>query len=382
MKTIVLLTLAVLAAVAFAQGPTLQTYFGHTLYNLDLLTAYQSNPSTNPPYLPPVDEEQLCYLVGAISGCSGCQWGTQDLCRWVGQSWGPAGEFFQCVPRTSAQDLEAFDVVYDASYQCPSDPEESPVYTDTLFTASGPIVPEVASLIHNTYHEMLFGEVEYKPWPVDRTSLYSEHGALNVFGLNDALLRAAGDFVRPEVTCATLNDPEALDMLLDEDSICNIPPLFAFDADYPLKHRVVDELVQGLLGTENDVFCLKAIWGAYLSTRCPEYGVAVSGISYSLYRSFYDNCSPFPWRSVHIGPTMVQLPVGNTTVGVPYSIFALPIVPDGTPFSLSDITIPVSNQFEDWSEIDEIDVDVSYYVENNEYDIFGYSNLYCPNLGA
>jgi len=392
------LFLALFAAAALAQGPTRVNYLKHTLYNMDLLSAYISNPVDGPAfYLPPVDEEQLCYLTGAISGCSGCQWGTQDLCRWVGQTW-PGGEFYQCLSRTASEDLisHADDVlaqygvvIYDASYQCPAEAVDERTYTETLFTAAGlPIVPEVASLIHSTYHEMLFGDVEYKPWAVDRTALYSEHGAMNVYGLHAGLFLAAGDFVRPSVTCATLNDPEALSILVSniQNPVCpnSVFPPSDETAGY---HRVIDELVNGLLGTSNDVFCLEAIWGAYLSTRCPEYGVAISGISYSLYRSFVDNCSPSPWRVVNLGPTMVNLPgPNNSVIQIPFSIFGLPIVPDGTPFALDDITIPVSTRFEEWSEIDEIDEASSYNVVYDEthlgdFNIYDFSNFFCFGLG-
>jgi len=237
---------------------------------------------------------------------------------------------------------------------------------------------------------MRFGDVEYKPWAVDRTSLYSEAGALNVYGINAGLFWGAGDFVRPGVTCADLNDPEALEALIP-NSVNNVSnpvcshSVFPPSAETFGSHRVIDELVVGLLGTENDVFCLKAIWGAYLSTRCPEYGVAISGISYSLYRSFVDNCAPAPWRDVHLGPTLVQLPTQNGTIGVPYSIFGLPIVPDGTPFALDDITIPVSNEFEDWVEIDEIDEESSYQTiyDDTHYpfpNLYDYSNFFCINV--
>src|SRR5690348_2477362 len=100
---------------------------------------------------------------------------------------------------------------------------------------------------------------------------------MNFFGLNAGLFLANLDFVRSEVTCADLNDPEALDRLVS--NVLPFPgppqlnPICQFSVFPPSEetngyHRVIDELVQGILGTSNDVFCLKAIWGAYLSTRC------------------------------------------------------------------------------------------------------------------
>jgi hypothetical protein len=329
------------------------------LFNLDLFTAYISDPTI--PYLPFVNESQLCYLVGAISGCSGCELGTEGLCSWIG-TYLPdpvlpsIGAFYQCVPKSTSKFLQQLDyvVVWNASHNCPVDPLHEPPYTHRLWTARGPLESERASLIHNTFHDMKFADVDTHPWPVDRTALYSAAGGMELWGYNDAFFRLAGDN-RAEVTCATLNDPTALDLLVGSDSTCT---------SNPFPHRWIDELVTGVLWNENDAFCLNAIWGAYLSTRCPKYGEAVSGIAYSLYLNLFRNCLPnnqiahgVPVRAVHIGPSVVNLGGG---IAVPFNIFGLPIVPDGTPFALHDITVPTSEQWEEYTGIDNIHLGSEY----------------------
>jgi len=383
MKTIALLAVlcVAFAGLASAAGlPTTKHTWGKiTLYNQDLLTAYVSNPTVDQStlYLPPVDEEQLCYLVGAISGCSGCQLGTQNLCTWVGSDDAnvvPFGEFYQCVPSKSADELITLGVVWDASYFCPVDPNDEKPFVNTLYSLEGAnpaktLVPERASLIHNTFHEMTFGDVEYRPWPVDRTSLYSEAGAMKLWGYYDYLFYPQGDFIRPTLDCASFNDRTLLDTQVLTDNVCDVNNTFIMhDAVFGTAsvHTIMEELVQGALVTENDVYCLNAIWGSYLSTRCPEYGVAVSGISYSLYLSFYENCFPTGYRNVNLGPSKVNIALG---VSIPFSIFGLPIVPDSTPFALETLSIPASAQFGDYTEIDEVDVESSYYED--------YANWWC-----
>jgi len=321
-------------------------------------------------------------LVGVLSGCSGCALGTQNLCTWLGQTMpliAGGGEFYQCVPSKDAGTLINLAIgYYNASYFCPVDPDQAPIYTHDLWTATGPVPVEVASLYLNTYEEMEFADVDVEPWVVDRTSLYADHGALWTFGVNAGLFLANGDINRPYVDCNTLNDDEALDANIP-GNVTGVCPI--------TNHPLVDELVTGIIATENDVFCLKAIWGAYLSTRCPQYGVAVSGISFSLYLSFVDNCSPDALfadgpetfhRAVEIGPTFVTVPAGLGTVQVPYSIFGYPIVPDGTPFALEDITVPVSAEFEDWADLDLVTYESSYaaslFLEGNDSYGLAYDN--------
>jgi len=323
------------------------------LYNFDLFTAYVSDPSI--PYLPFVDEAQLCYLVGAISGCSGCQHGTQDLCSWVGTYLPtpvppyPNGAVYQCVPKETSAFLQANDLGWNASFGCPVDPLDEPPFTELLWTFKGPLESERASLIHNTFHDLNLASVDTHPWPVDRTSLYSAAGGMELWGYNYGFFDLNED-IRGDVTCATLNDKTALDLIYGSDAGCNsgLAP-----------HRLIDELLQGLLMNENDAFCLEAIWGSYLSTRCPKYGEAVSGIAYSLYLNLFRNCLAnfadgrpnIPTRAVHIGPSLVQVALG---VNVPFSILGLPVVPDGTPFALHDITVPPNEKFEEFVGIDSV----------------------------
>jgi hypothetical protein len=355
------------------------------LFNFDLFTAYISDPTV--PFLPFVNESQLCYLVGAISGCSGCQHGTQGLCSWVGTylqtvPFGELAAVYQCVPKDTASYLEANDLGWNASFSCPADPLDEPPFTELLWTSKGPLESERASVIHNTFHDLHFGDVDTRPWPVDRTSLYSAAGGMELWGYNDLFFgstvnlflnstewgsneTAAPYDIRRHVTCATLNDETALDLLFPSDNVCTSP----------VHHRLIDELLVGILWNENDAYCLEAIWGAYLSTRCPKYGTAVSGISYSLFLNFYRNCFPNPidgrpgidTREVHIGPSSVQVAEG---VFAYFNILGLPIVPDGTPFALHDITIPPNEQFEEYTGIDSVHQNMDSPYPSNLYCIY------------
>jgi len=362
---------ACLVCIALAPPPpTTRIFIGNeVLFNMDLFTAYFSDPTV--PILPFVNESQLCYLVGAISGCSGCQHGTQGLCNWAGTYYPdptlPAyGAFYQCVPKHTSAFLQALTppVVWNASFNCPVDPLHEAPYTNHLWTARGPMPSERASLIHNSFHDMTFADVDTHPWPVDRTSLYSAAGAFALWGYDDALL--FGDN-RNGLTCATFNDPTALDELYVSSGVC-------VSAPYP--HRLIDELVTGVLWNENDAYCLNAIWGAYLSTRCPKYGVAVSGISYSLYLNLAKNCAPnngevrpgIHIRDVHIGPTSVNVGGGNY---IPFNILGLPVVPDGTPFALKEIAVPTSQQFEEYSKIDDILINPESPYPDNAFCAYG-----------
>jgi hypothetical protein len=301
-------------------------------------------------FLPFVDEEQLCYLVGAISGCSGCQHGTQNLCNWIGYDFTGLGvEFHQCVPRESAEELVVEGRATNQSHNCPLNPHDEPVLNEYRLTFENG-VPSVKPLpvlseVWTTYHDMVFGRVNSTTptsWAVDRTSLWADLGIIVTGGYRAALFDQFGDYIRPRITCATLNDPTALDTILPGNGNCDA-------GSHPLLH----ELVDGILATENDAFCLDAIFGAYLSTRCPEYGVAVSGISFSLYKRLVINCEPSMSRQVFLGPTVVSLGLG---IDVPFNILGLPIVPDGTPFALEDITVPISEQFENYLGIDEVNL--------------------------
>jgi hypothetical protein len=201
---------------------------------------------------------------------------------------------------------------------------------------------------------MRFGEVDHHPWAVDRSALYSEAGAMNVFGINFFMLTGNGfaqDVGRWNVTCATLNDPEALLELKDGGATPGCP------TGEGAPHRYIEELVNGLLANENEAFCLKAIWGAYLSTRCVEYGRAVSGISFSLWRQVYDNCKPDPsrHRESYISPSLIN--IGGA--GIPFNTFGLPVVPDGTPFALTEFPIKANEKFEHFVGIDYITLESS-----------------------
>jgi len=345
-----------LAIVIGASAQSRQFIADKVLYNFDLFTAYMSNVSAPVPVLPFVDEAQLCYLVGAISGCSGCEHGTQGLCSWIGNyrptgpvGLGPLAAVYQCVPKDTSAYLQAIDYAWNASFGCPVDAFDEPPFTELLWTSRGPLESERASVIHNTFHDLHFGDVDTKPWPVDRTSLYSAAGAMELWGYNDFFFNTGNTTdIRRYVTCATLNDETALDLLYPSNNVCTSP----------VPHRLIDELLVGILWNENDAYCVEAIWGAYLSSRCPKYGTAVSGISYSLFLNFYRNCFPNPkdgrpgidTREVHVGPSTVL--IGGAKAY--FNILGLPVVPDGTPFALHDITIPPNEKFEAYTGIDTV----------------------------
>jgi len=225
MKLLVVFAFALLASGAFASPVGIPFFGSHTYYlPQDLLGVYPYSPLA-PTGLPFVNEDQLCFLVGAISGCSGCSLGTQGLCRWIQNEQlvaaGPGIRipvpFQTCVAKDFARELIAQGDVNlgptttfsftDATTICPADPKKDPVIRSPLLAASeGRIIPiEEVSLIHNTFHDMRFGDVPVRPWAVDRTSLYGAAGAMRLGGSG---IYARGAFGGLYSTCAEINDEE------------------------------------------------------------------------------------------------------------------------------------------------------------------------------
>jgi len=305
--------------------------------------------------VPPLDVDQLCYGVGVFSGCSGCELGTQNLCTFVSyiNPISPTARYFNCVPSDFAKSLlQAEGIGYAdeltlagisdlrlESQLCPENAEEAPIIRASLSSGlTAPLSWEFVSLIQNTFHDMAWADVprNERPWAVDRTAIWSAGGlfGLQKFGAGVAV----GGNLNPAlglVDCAALNDREQLLQPL-------LPPA---GPGLPL-NNILNNLFYGVVANPRSRWCANFIMGAYLSTRCPEYGRAVSGIAYSLFLQFALNCDPA--RGNQVSPAL--------HAGVnPYAAFPYAVVPDNTPFALHDVPIMANEEWEAWVTIQHVD---------------------------
>jgi hypothetical protein len=353
------LSVAVLANVEDVQSPpAVVTIFGHRWFwpwnFVSTPFYYVFNAFTG--VVPPLDVDQLCYGVGVFSGCSGCELGTQNLCTFVSyiNPNAPTARYFNCVPSDFAKALLLAEGIGYAdelttagisdlrleSHLCPENAEEAPIIRASLSAglAGSPLSWEFVSLIQNSFHDMAWTDVprNKRPWAVDRTSIWSAAGlfGLGQFGAGVAVaggLNAALGLV----DCAALNDREQLLQLIGPAGPPGPPP-----------NNVLNNLFIGVVSNPRSRWCANFIMGAYLSTRCPEYGRAVSGISYSLFLQFLLNCDPARGNTV--------APALHSSTN-PYAAFPYAVVPDNTPFALHDVPVMPNEEWEAWVTIQHVD---------------------------
>jgi len=280
-----------------------------------------------------------------LTGCSGCEHGTQGLCSWIDISVLHTDiHAFTCVPTDVALDLvelgeytAANRFFSNASTHCPKNARDAPIIRDNVADSNNGYVDiRTVSVIHNTFHEMEYGVVPYRPWPVDRTSLYGRLGAIRLSAYFNLVSSQLGLDAGGNSDCATVNSKE---LLIDSGLIHNY--------------------LQGALITPRDVFCVRAMLGSLISTHCPEYGKASSGISWSLYLNLATNCGPFNELTAgdeapNVFPQLYDL--GG--IFIPKTIFGYLTVPDGTPFAIDSVQIWPSEILEEEFEIDEINYDL------------------------
>jgi len=287
-----------------------------------------------------VNEDQLCFNVGINTGCSGCEHGTQNLCSWVALNVG-AAHTYTCTSRELADTLVTQGILEAEKVgvsHCPVNPANADILDEAIISASpfdaGAITIEAASTIHHTWHDMDLADVATRPHAVDRTSLWAKAGAARLLGLTVSIQAQLGTVVsKAEVDCAALNDKQQL------------------DAVYLLPFSLLDLIVNGNLITPRDAYCLRQIYGAYLSTRCPAYGTAYSGIELSLYQRIATNCAPGVANpDAHLSPALISV----NSFPVPLNTLGYWVVPDGTPFAFKSVPIEPNGVFEDYTNMDEI----------------------------
>jgi len=225
------------------------------------------------------------------------------------------------------------------SHLCPVDSEKAPII-DTALTSSpvgGPpkvISWEDTSLIHNSCHSMSWADVPRRPWAVDRTSAWAPAGLLRLYGFANSIVANAGFALAiAAVDCAAINDEEQLSQLVPST------------ASSPNINTLINKLLFGVVNNPRSRWCANFIMGAYLTTHCPEYGRAISGISQSLFGQFVLNCDVA--RGNHVSPPIVNQ--------MPWASYPYLVVPDNTPYALLDVPIMPNEQWEEWVGIQHVE---------------------------
>jgi len=367
MKVIAVVVLLALCCAALAESEAVPVVaasaFGHRLYwPWSFATDFYPYSFISGP-LPYLTEDQLCYGVGVLSGCSGCEHGTQNLCRWVSLGYpGQVGQrFFTCLEKDFAAALilakadeaerQALDAkgIQNVEYEsqiCNIVATRSASIQGTFhspYDKDGKVVWEHTSIIFHSYHEMKLANVAKRPWAVDATSAWGQAGAMRLWGIAKATLSSVNRHPSlADVDCATLNDIESLSRIVPATAaVIGTVTLAAVP-----KETVINQLFFGVVANPRSRWCANLIMGSYLSTRCPEYGVAFSGLELSTYLHFINNCA------ASRGNTVSSLLIGQN----PWSAIPFYIVPDGTPYAIRDIPTLPNEIWEDWLELDEIDI--------------------------
>jgi hypothetical protein len=341
-------------------------------------------PTNLLPFNSRLTEDMLCYVVGVISGCSGCELGTKGLCAWIevpfnlygtnppakrsvsqppsalaiGQGYDPSSVTYECLLRDTADfyiNLVEARGFANASHLCPVDPIREPIINaplrvieahigsvlvkkreaselsevlkeqldldsesrlgntvpTTLPVVRGTLttlVREKTSLLHSSWHREFHSTLPKSTlWAVDRSSLWGSAGFAYTSGWGQ-VFREAGRL--PTIDCAYINSPR---VLLDLRSI-----------------------FVGFRVNANSEWCRRLYFSAYLSTRCPAYGQAISGICHSFYEALDVNCNR---------PSNADYPMFynfHTEAGIPPQpapLFGYPIVADDTPYCLDAVPL-------------------------------------------
>jgi len=255
-------------------------------------------------------EAEVCEQVGIISGCSGCVHGTKNFCTWVQFPQGGGkkrGDFeslvqYGCIPRADVLVFEATNdyVNTEASSLCPADATKEPMIRHTFITNGGPLGTfEKTSVIFSSYHDSPYVDFPTQPWAVDRTSFYAPLGANTLnYGYGEDSLN-----------CSYLTSAD--------DVRLQVGPGYESD------------VFNGYYETELDKYCARVSLAAFISSRCPKYGAAVSGICVSYFDQIYTNCH----EAANLGP--------NTGNGGTFSsaFEAYYVVPDATPYCLNSFPL-------------------------------------------
>jgi len=275
------------------------------------------------------DLYEVCAMVGENTGCSGCVLGTKGLCDWVeiSHSTDPtaqqlhlgahgsvvinipsSGVRFECLPAQFALSLSVGHpkVYKSARNLCPADSTKEPIirkqqysFDDGDVSASFYDEPlEFSESIVSLAHENKMLEFPSEPWVVDRTSRWGTYfhdqsldcAAINRIDLATPLKHQrqvsetnfdSDSYYDPVVRnllymCPYQGSPSANGPFTGTHSnlgVWNTPP----DASTPFWR-------------EKEKFCTRQLLSAYATTRCPQYGVAISGICQSAFIELGINC--------------------------------------------------------------------------------------------
>jgi len=283
------------------------------------------------------DVEQLCGLVGKNSGCSGCVLGTQNLCRWVAENVIVTKRFiseeqiggnvdysalttFYCTSREDAEARVNRGEIDDVSFQCPADPAKEAIIRAMIHRGDGDHVSIAqASGINTTFHTSRLANFPRQPWPVDRTSFWEQGGSFFSTEYVDF-------FNQQFLDCSALT---SVDRFIggEDGGGANI-------LDCSLMTDEVDSDTD-----EHTKFCIKTVLAGALSTRCPEYGVAVSGICESFMAKVGNNC-----YDGHLASLVKATLPGN--IQKETFLYGIDVVPDGTPFCITEFAVKPSGELE------------------------------------
>jgi len=281
-------------------------------------------------YTSTLDVTELCESVGEHSGCSGCVHGTKGLCSWVAVQTEGGGKralrfrdisvSYECVPTIDVPVLiERTDPeqTFEADTLCPLDPAKEPISREFYYKAAGTdslIEPEVerTSVAHTQWHDSQLAGFPTRPWPVDRTSPY---GALGFFSNNVENM----DFFN----CGYLTSRDLIEKELDGDR---------------------SDILTGGLESPRDKFCVRLYLSALLTSRCPAYGVAVSGVCKSFYDQINTNCHAPGDSHVY---SIVSSTTGDDLIFETYLV-----VPDSTPFCIDSFDIKPTGELEHLAGLD------------------------------
>jgi len=205
-------------------------------------------------------------------------------------------------------------------------------------------VSTIFSSYHGKFHARGEGVNKSAPWrAVDRFSLYGKAGFMETSGWHDLLVDFYKSWFEGEVgelsdlfyigkiDCAVVNSPRVL-----WDPYLN----FIGPAAVPVTPRAK--------------YCARAVMGLYLSSRCVEYGKAVSGLCSSTFDRFNLNCmghdiDDSAFSMVYLFPSIfgVEGPEINGFPGQFIAQLGLPVVPDDTPYCWKSIPLYGDGELDD-----------------------------------
>jgi hypothetical protein len=232
----------------------------------------------------------------------------------------PIEAVFECVPKDDIPELEFEDATWVVrSAMCPLDATKEPLVRLKAVDLKAGEFQDFAetSTIESSWFDSDLAEFPRVPWPVDRTSYYGALGA--------AYSDPVASYL---IDCTQVVSRDIVDVHFEEGG-------------------QESTILNGFLLNDVDKFCVRLSLAAYISSRCPEYGVAVSGMCWSLYRHIIDHCASLgnPRRTSNMGHLRERI---FNPAGEPYSKAheLYNVVPDDTPFCLKDFPIKASGAFE------------------------------------